>query len=146
MKKTLLLSLLMRVSSLANADFSFNVNGTHYASGSTVPIFSQTTIGLYNDTQFTGVPDIRWIAFENGVAIPGSGTVGTVLPGTWEITEVDTDDGWEWWGIENTEPHGGDTLGGGWEIRENKDPVDLLPAAVKNQMLERTKDWQGVLE
>jgi hypothetical protein len=38
------------------------------------------------------------------------------------------------------------TLGGGWEIRENKDPVDLLPSAVKDQMLERTKDWQGVLE
>ncbi len=38
------------------------------------------------------------------------------------------------------------TLGGGWEIRENKDPVELLPAAVKDQMLERTKDWQGVLE
>jgi NodT family efflux transporter outer membrane factor (OMF) lipoprotein len=38
------------------------------------------------------------------------------------------------------------SLGGGWEIRNNTDPVDLLPAAVKDQMLERTKDWQGVLE
>jgi NodT family efflux transporter outer membrane factor (OMF) lipoprotein len=38
------------------------------------------------------------------------------------------------------------TLGGGWEIRNNMDPVDLLPTGVKYQMLERTKDWQGVLQ
>ena len=37
------------------------------------------------------------------------------------------------------------SLGGGWEIRQNADPVDLLPSAIKDQMLERTKDWQGVL-
>jgi NodT family efflux transporter outer membrane factor (OMF) lipoprotein len=37
------------------------------------------------------------------------------------------------------------SLGGGWEIRENKDPVDFLPAAMKEQMRERTKAWEGVL-
>ena len=37
-------------------------------------------------------------------------------------------------------------LGGGWEIRENKDPVDLLPAAMKEEMRERTKVWDGVLK
>jgi outer membrane protein TolC len=37
------------------------------------------------------------------------------------------------------------TLGGGWQIRNNTDPVDLLPSGVKERMLERTKDWQGVL-
>jgi outer membrane protein TolC len=36
-------------------------------------------------------------------------------------------------------------LGGGWEIREDKDPVDLLPSSMKNEMLERTKAWEGVL-
>ena len=37
-------------------------------------------------------------------------------------------------------------LGGGWEIRENRDPVDLLPAAMKDEMRERTKTWKGALE
>ena len=37
-------------------------------------------------------------------------------------------------------------LGGGWEIRENTDPVDLLPPAMKDEMRERTKTWKGVLE
>ena len=36
-------------------------------------------------------------------------------------------------------------LGGGWEIRANKDPVDLLPPAMKEEMRERTKAWEGVL-
>ena len=36
-------------------------------------------------------------------------------------------------------------LGGGWEIREDKDPVDLLPSSMKDEMLERTKAWEGVL-
>jgi len=36
-------------------------------------------------------------------------------------------------------------LGGGWEIREGKDPVDLLPSSMKDEMLERTKAWEGVL-
>ena len=37
-------------------------------------------------------------------------------------------------------------LGGGWEIRDNKDPVDLLPESMKEQMRERTSDWEGVLQ
>jgi NodT family efflux transporter outer membrane factor (OMF) lipoprotein len=37
-------------------------------------------------------------------------------------------------------------LGGGWEIRNNKDPVDLLPAAMKEEMRERTKAWDGILQ
>jgi NodT family efflux transporter outer membrane factor (OMF) lipoprotein len=37
-------------------------------------------------------------------------------------------------------------LGGGWEIREDKDPVDLLPSAMKDEMRERTKAWEGVLQ
>jgi NodT family efflux transporter outer membrane factor (OMF) lipoprotein len=37
-------------------------------------------------------------------------------------------------------------LGGGWEIRENRDPVDLLPAAMKEEMRERTRAWKGVLQ
>ncbi len=36
-------------------------------------------------------------------------------------------------------------LGGGWEIRENRDPVDFLPSDVKNEMRERTPAWKGVL-
>ena len=36
-------------------------------------------------------------------------------------------------------------LGGGWEVRGDKDPVDLLPSGMKVQMLERTKAWKGVL-
>ena len=37
-------------------------------------------------------------------------------------------------------------LGGGWEIREDRDPVDLLPATMKDEMLERTRAWEGVLK
>ena len=37
-------------------------------------------------------------------------------------------------------------LGGGWEIRNNRDPVELLPAAMKEEMRERTGDWEGVLK
>ena len=38
------------------------------------------------------------------------------------------------------------SLGGGWEVRENRDPAELLPAAMKEQMRERTDAWQGVIE
>lgn len=38
------------------------------------------------------------------------------------------------------------SLGGGWEIRENRDPVDLLPSEMKEQMRHRTKDWKDVLK
>ena len=37
-------------------------------------------------------------------------------------------------------------LGGGWEVRDNRDPVDLLPAAMKDEMRERTEAWEGVLK
>jgi len=37
-------------------------------------------------------------------------------------------------------------LGGGWEIRENRDPVQLLPAVMKEEMKERTGAWEGVIE
>ena len=38
------------------------------------------------------------------------------------------------------------TLGGGWEIRKNQDPVDLLPKEMKDEMRKRTKQWEGVLQ
>jgi NodT family efflux transporter outer membrane factor (OMF) lipoprotein len=38
------------------------------------------------------------------------------------------------------------SLGGGWEVRDNRDPVDLLPAGMKESMRERTGAWKGVLE
>lgn len=38
------------------------------------------------------------------------------------------------------------SLGGGWQIRNNRDPVDLLPEAMKEQMRERTGAWDGVLQ
>ena len=38
------------------------------------------------------------------------------------------------------------SLGGGWEIRGNQDPVDSLPAAMKDEMRERTRAWKGVLQ
>lgn len=37
------------------------------------------------------------------------------------------------------------TLGGGWEIRGEQDPVDRLPREIKDAMIERTDHWQGVL-
>ncbi|HDY83935.1 MAG: transporter [Gammaproteobacteria bacterium] len=37
-------------------------------------------------------------------------------------------------------------LGGGWQIRDNHDPVDLLPASMKETMKQRTGAWEGVLE
>ncbi|MCL6416142.1 efflux transporter outer membrane subunit [Aestuariirhabdus sp. Z084] len=37
-------------------------------------------------------------------------------------------------------------LGGGWEIRNNRDPVDLLPASLKQDMRERVDEWDGVLQ
>lgn len=36
-------------------------------------------------------------------------------------------------------------LGGGWEIRKNQDPVNLLPVEMKKAMIERTEAWKGVL-
>lgn len=37
-------------------------------------------------------------------------------------------------------------LGGGWEIRGNRDPVELLPASLKEDMRKRTNHWEGVLK
>ena len=37
-------------------------------------------------------------------------------------------------------------LGGGWEIRADQDPVDRLPAAMKDEMRGRTRTWKGVLQ
>ena len=37
-------------------------------------------------------------------------------------------------------------LGGGWEISGNQDPVDCLPAAMKDEMRDRTRAWEGVLQ
>ena len=37
-------------------------------------------------------------------------------------------------------------LGGGWEIREDRDPVDFLPTEMKDEMRNRTKLWQGTLQ
>lgn len=36
-------------------------------------------------------------------------------------------------------------LGGGWEVRANRAPDDLIPDATKDEMRERTKYWDGVL-
>lgn len=38
------------------------------------------------------------------------------------------------------------SLGGGWEIREDRDPVDLLPVEMKEDMRNRTGQWEGVLQ
>ena len=38
------------------------------------------------------------------------------------------------------------SLGGGWEIRDGQDPVELLPAATKQEMRDRTPAWKGVLQ
>jgi NodT family efflux transporter outer membrane factor (OMF) lipoprotein len=37
-------------------------------------------------------------------------------------------------------------LGGGWAIRQGRDPVQLLPESMKDEMRERTRQWRGVLE
>jgi NodT family efflux transporter outer membrane factor (OMF) lipoprotein len=36
-------------------------------------------------------------------------------------------------------------LGGGWQIRDNRDPVDLLPASIKESMQQRTEAWGDIL-
>jgi len=37
-------------------------------------------------------------------------------------------------------------LGGGWQVRDNRDPVDLLPAEMKEMMKQRTDAWENVLQ
>jgi len=36
-------------------------------------------------------------------------------------------------------------LGGGWEIRDKRDPVEMLPASTKQEMRTRTGYWDGML-
>ena len=38
------------------------------------------------------------------------------------------------------------SLGGGWQVRDNQDPVDLLPAEMRETMKQRTDAWEGVLK
>ena len=38
------------------------------------------------------------------------------------------------------------SLGGGWEIRGKRNPAELLPAATKDEMNERTDYWKGLLQ
>ncbi|MEN8688343.1 MAG: efflux transporter outer membrane subunit [Desulfuromonadales bacterium] len=38
------------------------------------------------------------------------------------------------------------SLGGGWDIRQGEDPVELLPEAMKDEMRNRTDAWNGVLK
>ena len=37
------------------------------------------------------------------------------------------------------------SLGGGWEIRNNQDPVDFLPQKMKDEMKVRTSEWKDTL-
>jgi outer membrane protein TolC len=38
------------------------------------------------------------------------------------------------------------SLGGGWEVRQSANPVDLIPEETKEEMRERGKYWEGHLE
>ncbi len=38
------------------------------------------------------------------------------------------------------------SLGGGWEIRDNRDPVDFLPQVTKDEMIKRTEQWQDTFQ
>jgi len=38
------------------------------------------------------------------------------------------------------------SLGGGWQVRADQDPVALLPAATRDEMQNRTKAWKNVLQ
>jgi NodT family efflux transporter outer membrane factor (OMF) lipoprotein len=38
------------------------------------------------------------------------------------------------------------SLGGGWEVRQSENLLDLIPDKTKEEMLERTKYWEKVLE
>jgi NodT family efflux transporter outer membrane factor (OMF) lipoprotein len=37
-------------------------------------------------------------------------------------------------------------LGGGWQIRQDRDPVELLPVEIKEEMRKRTGAWNGILK
>jgi hypothetical protein len=34
------------------------------------------------------------------------------------------------------------SLGGGWEVRQNKDPLDFIPEKTREEMLKRTDYWE----
>ena len=38
------------------------------------------------------------------------------------------------------------SLGGGWEIRGNRNPAELLPASTRDEMKQRTEYWRGILQ
>jgi outer membrane protein TolC len=38
------------------------------------------------------------------------------------------------------------SLGGGWQVRTGRDPVDLLPDSTRQEMLDRTKAWRKVFK
>ena len=38
------------------------------------------------------------------------------------------------------------SLGGGWQIRQGQDSLDLIPGETRDEMLERTRAWQKVFE
>lgn len=38
------------------------------------------------------------------------------------------------------------SLGGGWSMRDGRDPVDLLPEEVKQEMRDRTRQWGNLLQ
>jgi len=38
------------------------------------------------------------------------------------------------------------SLGGGWEIRGTRNPVELLPAVTRDEMNQRTDYWNGLLQ
>ena len=38
------------------------------------------------------------------------------------------------------------SLGGGWQVQESRDPLELLPASTRQEMLDRTKAWRKVFK
>jgi multidrug efflux pump subunit AcrA (membrane-fusion protein) len=38
------------------------------------------------------------------------------------------------------------SLGGGWQVHESRDPLELLPASTRQEMLDRTKAWRKVFK
>ncbi|MDH4002026.1 MAG: hypothetical protein OEU52_12265 [Xanthomonadales bacterium] len=38
------------------------------------------------------------------------------------------------------------SLGGGWEIRQGQDARDMVPTETREEMQNRTKEWQKVFE
>ena len=38
------------------------------------------------------------------------------------------------------------SLGGGWEVRQSQDPLDLISEQTREEMLERTKYWNKIFK